>query len=580
MSSIRYLAFAGPPRGPSDWLARLVPPANTAHRLNRVFESDDLVVFASPETELVHLDDRLGLVIGRLFRGTDPAERVERLTPSESRHAAWSRGRSLLEGKWGGFLSFLRCDDQVSVLRDPSGTVPAYHCEEAGLQIYFSHAELLSDLGLGSPGIDEEFLRQWLTFPALRTARTGLRGRSELLPGTLRVTGGGPPCISEAWSPWRAAAAGRQILDFGEAARRVREIALATVPAQVAGLENPVLQLSGGLDSAIVAACLEAARVPFGGANFVTATPDGDERDYARLVASALRIELAELAEPTGALDLSPPSRPSLRPPLNPILQPVHRAFSQHARETGATDFVTGAGGDNLFCYLTTTAPVLDAAAVLGLRDASRALNDVATLGDATIWKAGRFAVAKRLRSGRRPLWRRNEFFLAPGAPATEADPHPWLNRPPDALPGTVEHVESLVLIQHFTEPEHASGKRLHQPLVNQPLMETCLSIPTWLWVRGGRNRAVARAAFADLLPPGIIRRRTKGRLEGMCSRAYSSERDVLAGLMLEGELARRGLLDQAGIERYLRAPGPPDDSYFRLFDLVALELWLCSWSR
>jgi asparagine synthase (glutamine-hydrolysing) len=111
--------------------------------------------------------------------------------------------------------------------------------------------------------------------------------------------------------------------------------------------------------------------------------------------------------------------------------------------------------------------------------------------------------------------------------------------------------------------------------------MELCLSIPTWLWLRGGRNRAVVRAAFADLLPEEVILRRTKGRLESMCARAYEANRETIASLLLDGEMKRRGLLDLLRLEPYLRAEGPPrDDDYFRIFDLVSLELWLRSVGR
>jgi len=578
MTTARYLAVTGEPPRLRAWLASLVPARDMPQRLNRVFDAEDVVIFASPETKLLSLKEERGLVIGRLYRGICPSEAVEAMTLSESRHAAWSRGKALLEGKWGGFVAFLRDENMVVALRDPSGSVPAYFCESGGIQLYFSNAELLRDLKLDQAAVDEQFLHQWLTYPFLRTARTGLSDRFELLPGTARSSSGGAASVSTLWSPWRAAAAERQIRDFDEAARRVREVALGTVAVQLAGVEAPVLELSGGLDSSIVAACLNQAGLRFKAANFVTQSADGDERDYARMVASALDLELAELPEEPANLALSPPKRLSFRPSLSPVLQPLHRALSRYAQAVGSTDFVTGAGGDNVFCYLTTTAPVLDAARSLGLSAAFPTVRDVATLGDCTLWKAAGFAIRKSFRAKKRPLWKRDGRFLTPGALAAEPDPHPWLERPDQVLPGTIEHIESLVLIQHFLDPEYASGEALHHPLLNTPLIELCLAIPTWLWVRGGRNRAVARAAFADLLPAPIIRRRTKGRLESMCARAYDGSRSKLADLLIEGELAKRGLLDRAVLEAYLRIPGrPPDDSYFRIFDLVSLELWLRS---
>ena len=579
MTTARYLAMAGEPEALMRWLTELVPQRCAPQRLNRVFDSANLVVFASPENRLLPLEEERGLLIGRIFRGRTATGPAESLSLSESRHAAWSGGRSLLEGKWGGYVAFVRDEGAVAVLRDPTGAVPAYFREARGIQLYFSDLEMLADLGLERPEVDEDFLRQWLTHPFLRSSRTGLVGHRELLPGTMRRSSSAVGAsVESVWTPWPAAALDRQVLDFDDAARRVRELTLSTVPAQVAEIEAPLLELSGGLDSSIVGASLKHGGVVFRAANFVTAMPDGDERDYARRMAEHLCIDLAELREDDLPLDLSPPARRTLRPPLNPVLQPLHRALSQYARQSGSSDFVTGAGGDNLFGYLTTAAPALDAMIGIGLRGAWDTLQDVATLGECTIWKAAHFALRKQLRR-KRPLWKRDDRFLAADALASEPEPHPWLVRPPQPLPGKIEHVESLVLIHHFLDPQHRSGETLHHPLLNQPLMEQCLAIPTWLWLRGGINRAVARAAFADLLPREVVRRRTKGSLESMCARAFARNRGRLADLLLGGELATRRLIDTRKVETYLGAAGRLEgDAYFRIFDLVSLELWLRSW--
>ena len=578
MSAPRFLALTGDAEQLRAWLSGFVPVAEPPVRLNRVFDAPDLVIFASPETPLVALDEERGLLLGQLFKGHNPSVPIAALDASASRHAGWSHGRSLLEGRWGKFVAFLRGDQSVAVIREPSGTIPAYFAKTAGLQIYFSHLELALGAGYRPPAIDEEFLRQWLTYSFLRTARTGLEGCNELLPGTARISSAAGTRIETIWSPWHAADAEREVRNFDEAARRLREVALGTVAAQLAGTERPLLELSGGLDSSIVAACLKAGGIDFKAVTFATRTPAGDERDYARRIAQALSVDLLEEGEDALPLDLSPPS-PTLRPPLSPVLQPLERAFSGAARASGSRDLVTGAGGDNIFCYLTTAAPALDAFGQLPLRDAMATLQDVATLGDCTIWKAGRFALRKQMRRTKRPIWTRDDRFLLPAAMADAPEAHPWLAAPEGVSAGKIEHVEALVRIQHFLQPEHASGEAMHHPLLNQPLIETCLAIPTWLWVRGGRNRAVARHAFADLLPPTIVRRRSKGSLASMCSRTFALSASRLSDLLLGGELERRGLIDAAEVQAYLAtAENPRGEAYFRIFDLVSLELWLRAW--
>ena len=580
MSAPRFIGLTGDPASLGSWLTGFVPRRCPALRLNRVFDAPDLVVFASPETPLVPLAEERGVILGRLFAEASPCEPIRALDPSASRHAAWSRGRSLLDGKWGRFVAFTRDAKAIATLRDPSGTIPAYFAPMGALELCFSDLELALGVGYEPRGLDQEFLRQWLTYPFLRTARTGLCDCEELLPGCVRINSGSARFVESVWSPWRAASAERELRDFDTAARRLRDVALATIPAQLAGIERPLLQLSGGLDSSIVATCLRRGGVDFSAATFATRTPEGDERDYARRLASDLEVELIEQGEDELPLDLSPPMRGTLRPPLNPVLQPLDRAFSRAARDSRSRDLVTGAGGDNLFCYLTTAAPALDAFEQLALGDALTTLQDVAALGECTLWKAGRYTVRKRLRRRSRPIWARDERFLAPSALAADPDSHPWLLPPEPPCAGKLEHVEALVRIQYFLRPSHASGEVMHHPLINQPLMEACLAMPSWLWVRGGRNRAVARHAFADLLPPTIVRRRTKGSLAAMCSQAFVQNSGALADLLIGGELSRRQLIDELAVEAYLRTAGDcSDDDYFRIFDLASLELWLRAWS-
>jgi asparagine synthase (glutamine-hydrolysing) len=578
MRSARFLALTGEPAALKRCLGSLVPGRKAPPRLDRVLDCEDLIVFASPETPLVRLEEQRGLLIGRLFNGTDPGRRIEALDLSQSRHAAWSGGRTLIDDHWGGYAAFIRDEQAVIALRDPTGAIPVHHFEKGDVQVYISGADMALDLGIAGRAPDEEFVRQWLTFPYLRTARTGLAGVEELLPGTSRRTCGREASTATLWSPWDWAATDDPILDFDEASRVLRATIEAIVALQLEGAEAPVLELSGGLDSSIVAACLASAGLPFRAANFVTRMSDGDERDYARIVAQAFGAPLAELYEDLLDLDLSPTRDRPLRPALSPVLQPLNRAFARHARETGAGCFVTGAGGDNLFCYLTTAAPVLDALSSTGASQALATLRDVAELGGCTLWTAAAFALRKRIGRSRRPSWKRDDRFLAPEALADAPDAHPWLQPPQGAAAGKIEHVDSLVRAQYFLEPEYPSGEAILHPLLNQPLMELCLRVPTWLWLKGGRNRAPARAAFADILPEEVILRRTKGRLESMCARAYEASRARLEDLLLDGALTRRAFLDLPTLETYFRAPGPPrDEAYFRVLDLAALELWLRS---
>ena len=110
--------------------------------------------------------------------------------------------------------------------------------------------------------------------------------------------------------------------------------------------------------------------------------------------------------------------------------------------------------------------------------------------------------------------------------------------------------------------------------MLSQPVVELCLAVPSWDWVAGGQDRAVARKAFASHLPAEVVWRRNKGRLETMCAEAFLAQRHALAPLLLEGWLARAGLIDRERVEAYLdRERIGADYDYFRLLELADIEL-------
>src|SRR3546814_14784414 len=63
--------------------------------------------------------------------------------------------------------------------------------------------------------------------------------------------------------------------------------------------------------------------------------------------------------------------------------------------------------------------------------------------------------------------------------------------------------------------------------LLAQPIVETCLRIPTWDWCRGGINRAIAREAFSTALPARVIARRSKSGPERLTAEVFEFGRPV-----------------------------------------------------
>lgn len=579
MTRPRFLAIAGR----LDDLGRsacgvqdVLLPGLSQHAL-----SSDLTIFTSPGTPILDLPEGCGFIIGRLF-ARNAREAVERIDPDLAADIAASRGQVLIDRYWGDYVALGMVGGEAWALRDPSGALPLYRAEGRTRLVLFSDLAEPVRADLVKPRLDDQFTTQWLAFPALRTSRTGIETIAEILPGTRVVFSSGSVREEAAWTPWRFASRRAALSDFEDARSRVRREVARVVPALSVGHDPLLLELSGGLDSALIAAALGNAGRPFTAANFATRAPDGDERHYARAIADHVGAPLTVLYESDTEIDLRVPATLRLRPSFSPVVQPLHRAFAAHADEIGAGAFLTGTGGDNVFCYLTTAAPILDAFwSGHPWHAITSTLADVATQCDTTIWTAARFAAARLMRRRRRG-WKRNVDFLLPEAVPAQSDPHPWLDYERPALPGKREHVEALVRIQHFLDPANREADLpfIH-PLMAQPIMELCLTIPSWMWVSGGYNRSVARAAFEDLLPPEVINRRTKGRLESMCGNWYVEGREKLREILLDGTLRRDRIVNGKALETYLERDGMPTDAlYFRIFELAAVELWLAGWRQ
>ena len=124
--------------------------------------------------------------------------------------------------------------------------------------------------------------------------------------------------------------------------------------------------------------------------------------------------------------------------------------------------------------------------------------------------------------------------------------------------------------------PEHV------MPLLSQPLIELCLSIPTYELAAGGVDRALARAAFSDGLPETIVRRTRKGSIDAYLDGLLSHNLPFMREVMLDGQLVHERLLDRDRIEQAL-SPRPPVTGR-HAGELICrhlnTEIWLQSWSR
>ena len=96
----------------------------------------------------------------------------------------------------------------------------------------------------------------------------------------------------------------------------------------------------------------------------------------------------------------------------------------------------------------------------------------------------------------------------------------------------------------------------------------------------GRRDRGLARRAFADDVPPEILKRRTKGGTGRYFNEVIGNNLDFLRAFLLDGELAHEGLIVRDRLEPILMGYEPiPIDHYFSFMSCVGVEAWLRSWA-
>ena len=536
---------------------------------------DGLQVFVANDTPTLSIPGR-GILIGHLFTMHGQPV-VGELTLDRT---DISLQKYLLENFWGEYVVVEpKRGDETSIrfLRDPSGGMPCFYALQSGAGFVTSSVSLAAELGLCSREVDWDFALHTLVYTYLRSERTGLRGLRELLPGCSLDTEGRHTSTTAIWSPWTFVAPDRRHASPAEAAASIHDAVALVVKAWAEVDRSVLLELSGGLDSSIVAACLRKADARTICCTMVAPVPGTDERQYARQVTDHLQFELlsADIDLENARFDFPPP-QDSATAGMGILHDPVDSAISAVASKLGVTSLFSGAGGDSIFCYLQGATPAADAFKERGISAGIAAIRDLSALHQCTLLRAGRLTLRKLIR-GAKPHWRPNFELLDPSRCNMPFDAHPWFDTPENTLPGDQERISDLVGTQSFRDGIARSARwPMRYPLLSQPVMEACLRVPTWMWITGGRNRSIARSAFSDALPNSILNRRSKGTYARYYAAIYERKRDDMLSFLTDGMLASRGLLDLDGLRREAESSHRPEHPLnTRVFDLCMVENWV-----
>lgn len=544
--------------------------------LQPVLAYDGMALLASQSTPALHLPNG-GVILGHLFaRDGTPIRNLSTMPIHSDPARALAH---VLDQFWGEYL-FVRPESEgvgCTVLRDPSGGMPCLYFLQEGSALVTSDISLATRLGLYRRQVDWNFIARRLRYPNLKSQSTGLSGIKELLPGFSLTMRDRTADVAQVWSPWRFVSPGQRYVDPNDAASGVRNAVILAVEAWAKTDSRVLLELSGGLDSSIVACCLKGSGASVTCCTVATPVAGTDEQPYAKAIADHMGFVLRkiDLDFDAARFDFAPPSSSAV-PGMGPLQYAVNAAMEAAGTCHGVTSFFSGAGGDTVFSYLSNAVPAVDAFLERGLACAASTVRDLSFMHQCTIWRAAKLAARKLLRGPKNPAHADSSFLKSDSA-ADVPEPHPWFAAPPRTYPGDRERIADLAGTQIFRDDApRAMTRWLRMPLLSQPVIEETLRVPTWMAVAGGRNRSVARAAFSDRLPAQIVDRRSKATFLNYLGAFHQRNRRKMRDFLLSGELRQRHLLDANALDRFLTTDRPlHDHSFIRVSELCTIENWV-----
>ncbi len=482
--------------------------------------------------------------------------------------------RRLQVDTWGEYVFVRRApvSGDFAVYRDPGGGLEALTWRGTGLSVCASESPVWLDPALPPDlALDWTAIAAMATNPTLQTAGCALTGIHALTPGEAWEGG-------QAQQLWRPA----DHVAVWPPRSRSSPVTLAEVVGDAVGrlAEGRVLlEVSGGLDSAIVAGCLPRRRLT-AAVNYFVRDRQGDERRFARAVAVRAGTPLTEVEKPEAALDLQVLAEASSgpRPALNSFDHAHDADIAIRCQALGIDTLMTGQGGDDVFFQSPTPLIVAD-----GYRHGIRLdeLCGVARWQSRSVYGLLWAGAAAALRgpdfAPRRPAHATAQAWAA----VAKAPPHPWLAGLEAAPSGKVMQVAGLanaLIVKGASRRGEVAA--LRHPLLAQPVVEYCLGVSTPDLTRG-RDRGLARLAFADVAPAAIIERVTKGRMSAHYGRVLAAALGEIRPLLLEGQLAGAGVVDTTVLDKALT----PEALIWRagygaIINLLMLELWVCGWTE
>ncbi len=507
--------------------------------------------------------------------------------PELHRLAAHGVTNGVLTAFAGSYTVVESTAHRTTVFTDPGHARPIYLSDTADGVVWGSSALALAALTSSQPDIG------WLATallapqrPDLLVGRSAFAGITSVPPGSrLVLANGSPPQVRAAWHPAPARA------NLAKGAALLRTALSDAVAVRIDSSRRPSADCSGGMDSTSLALLAADQLDNQRWVHAVTIHPAGTTRggdlDYAQMATKG-RPAIRHLLCPLDSRHLPYSQMGRLMPPTDepaPATVTIARAVTEFnlLRKIGSDCHLTGDGGDTLLggnpAYLTDL--VQDRRIGLLYRQAVgwarlRRTSIWPLLADACVsavqrrWRASRTLRLETLATWSTPVARElvAEAMGATTIPAWDL-----------VSPGTRLMVEAIQAVGRTARSDaqvaERYGVRVHNPFTDPQVIAACLAVPTWLRGSPYGYKPLLSTALADLLPPPIAVRHTKGDFTPDHYLGLRANAAVLRELA-DGRLADRGLVDPDQLRRLLDHAAAGLPITFSDFEpVLAAEIWL-----
>jgi asparagine synthase (glutamine-hydrolysing) len=520
-----------------------------------------------------------------------------------------SRGGDLAETlhRLNGIFAFALWDaerGELLIARDAFGVKPLYYCAAEGSFAFASEIKALLPLVDAIGPLDAPSLHRYLSFLWCPGDGTPTRNVRKVDPGEYIRVQNGKIAERVVWYRLPAFRFGPSAMnEAGAVSGTVKHLRAAVHRQMVADVPVGAF-LSGGLDSSSIVAFAKELNpnIHCFTIESVGGVDDGnvDDLPYARRVAKHLGVPLEvvridasritkDLADMVYQLD-EPLADPA---PLNVLY------ISRLAREHGMKVLLSGVGGDDLFTGYRRHRAVL---AERHWDWLSRPMRQRVACFAANLdqrWTWGRrlrkafdgAALEDDARLVNYFSWSRRDDLFALYTPefraaVGEAEAGaPMLNFLAD-LPSDLGSLNCmLALEQRFFLSDHnltytdkmsmAEGVEVRVPFLDLELVDFAHRIPVHFKQKGSQGKWVLKKAMEPFLPEDVIYRSKSGFGVPLRRWMRFELREMLADILGEASLRRRGLFDPGAVDKLVVAndAGRVDASY-TLFSLICIELW------